>query len=1777
MNRIVTVLLAMALLSSASYGEIGSTENGRIEKDLGLLTPIQNQQLDLKIPISADVIDIDSAVVHGAEYLRGMQADITEDNAGNGIDGVDESPDDPDDGGWDWVVYSPPSPFSHSVSPSPTNIYGITALGVYHAYLKNEDAGLFTTLLDAADAMVAGGTGSIRSASDLIYLMEFNDLSEVSGSVYMDAARAKYDARVAAYGSAQAFAQYIRDVRNGQGYGCGIIAWDIGAWVVVAAMLEDRYPGNGYGSDAVYIAEVIYQDSFNDNPGYFDIIDDQGWDPTYSDENYFWYTLGITGLIDAFVAADVHTSELPGLLAILNDCRYPSGAYSFSYGANEFDEDWQSAAYSVLTLARYNQVSYQDDINLSAFWIASTQDQSGGFLYSDNSHYPEIGGECTSAMSYGSNPAEVWVDDDYCDVCANDGHNWGYDAFDTVQDGVNVAGVELVHIAAGYYEEQVVIKNDMTISGAGKDVTIIQSPVSLTEYFTTSSNNYPIVYIHDTDNVEIEGLTIDGLGRGNVNYRFTGIGIWNAGATLTDIRLTGVRDTPFSGTQHGVSIYSFNNTGGPYNIDVSGVDIDDMQKTAIALGGAGLTTNVSGCVITGNGPTGVTAQNGIQVNDGATGTISGNDISGIFYTGSSWSASGILALYTGNDLVISQNTVHDCQGALNAYFCDDMQVTENTFTNNDFEFVWGGDGVVVGGNEFTDNSQALYIADATNMTVSENAFSGNDYAVIIDGLAAGIGLTANDFTGSGTGAILVIPYLTDEPNDVNINFNNIAGNAFGVGNSTANMVDATGNWWGDISGPAYGVSPLNFNSPERPKAPSVDSENIRHELAPVRSPAKIAGMKSLNGDMIALEGSGDQVSTVVDYSPWWGANYVGDPHASAWNWHVDNSNSSGIQEAVDMALAGDYIYANPGNFEEQVVITKNDLTIIGSGSGIDPNDNTIVIAPNSMPYYFTTSANNYPVIGLDGVTGVSIQSLAVDGAGRGNTNYRFVGVGFWNAGGNMSDCYVLNIENTPFSGSQHGVALYSYNNTGGPYSINVSNTLIETFQKTGMALSGEGLTVDINNCIVRGAGYTPITAQNGIQVAYGAGGTISDCVVSDIGYDGSGWTASGFLFYNGGTVDLTDITVNNTQSCIVYQETQGTLENVVVNPGEMVSSEGLSVRDYGIMLGDGKKNSKVRSISILKEDQSSDEDAMLVEPTVVTVNNSQFIGIDFAASIGIAGWALGGDVSVTVTECDVHNWETGLVAYEDGGAALVTAARNAIYSNFDGYWSNAAGTQDARCNWWGDITGPVNPTSNPDAIGNSASDLVDYSPWWSRNYMGDPHVDKWNWMINTSNTSSIQEGIDMAASGDSVCATEDVYTGTTHIDKPITLIGEVGSRVEVGNPDWVGLDISSGDVTVDNMRFLECKIGIMIYLDQSDYSVSHGYQNIKLANNTIWNTHGSRGFGIYVGTESERYNPADPIGIYDPSLTSLLDFTGLQITGNSIFHTEQAALVLQSITATTGTINVSGNTFFEIPSYSGLWIDAGQNILVDGNDFSECGYAVFLSDYGDGYYEGSPNDTYDPKYITFSNNVITLGNYGFAVYDGWLSELTFYHNSITGHTNRGFYNYLPFDIDATLNYWGSLDGPTHPTNPAGDGDVVSNYVEYDPWCNEDFTICNFHVGANCHYVIGDWDGSGTMNIADIVDSFSNLKIGSPGPSYECECPAGSGNLWAVAMDVNETCTFNIADVVAAFSKLKTGLPDLLPCPDCPPISRIIPGSGGEKISVALPEIIAGGKMIGNVD
>ncbi|MBD3161777.1 MAG: hypothetical protein GF328_06695, partial [Candidatus Latescibacteria bacterium] len=409
-----------------------------------------------------------------------------------------------------------------------------------------------------------------------------------------------------------------------------------------------------------------------------------------------------------------------------------------------------------------------------------------------------------------------------------------------------------------------------------------------------------------------------------------------------------------------------------------------------------------------------------------------------------------------------------------------------------------------------------------------------------------------------------------------------------------------------------------------------------------------------------------------------------------------------IQAAVDASSPGDEIVIAAGTYEEQVVITTDDITLTGAGVG-----STTIKSPVSLTDFFTTSVDNYPVVFVNGATGLVLEHLTVDGFGRGNANYRFIGVGFYNGGGAVLDCEIKDIRDTPFSGSQHGVALYAYNTDGGPYSLEAGNCTFPGFQKNAMALSGEGLTVDVHDCEIVGAGVTTVIAQNGIQISHGAGGTVTDCEVSDVWYDGTGWTAAGVLPYFGTTVDITDTVVTDAQTGTYYIDTDGSVEGLNTTNAEFDaltisnSSAGFTGESPEI----GVSGGEVRAVPkpVVEADGRGDP-----TPSAMTVSvaHSCFTGPGEPDAWGIGAYSSDGTpLTVTVTNSVVSDWTEGMVAGDPG--VTLTANDNSITGNTTAGYDNLSGEpQDAQYNWWGDAGGP-DAVGGDDVIGGD----VDYDPW----------------------------------------------------------------------------------------------------------------------------------------------------------------------------------------------------------------------------------------------------------------------------------------------------------------------------------------------------------------------------------------------------------------------------------------------------------------------------------
>lgn len=430
-----------------------------------------------------------------------------------------------------------------------------------------------------------------------------------------------------------------------------------------------------------------------------------------------------------------------------------------------------------------------------------------------------------------------------------------------------------------------------------------------------------------------------------------------------------------------------------------------------------------------------------------------------------------------------------------------------------------------------------------------------------------------------------------------------------------------------------------------------------------------------------------------------------------------------VQAGVDNALAGGAVQVAAGTYTEQVVVNGKNLAITGAGAGA-----TVVKSPASLATSFTTSAANFPVVLLENAADIRLAGVTVDGDGQGAANYRFMGVAFWNAGGKLLNCDVVRVRDTPFNGSQHGNAVYAYNNTGGPFAIEVGNCTVSDFQKNGITMNGTGLTADVHGCTVTGQGPTTVTAQNGIQVAFGAGATLTANAVSGIGYTGTNnAVASGLLLYGpGAATTVSGGSVTNSQMGCYVGDVDANVSGLSISTNfvQGVGAGTYPAYGYGVYSFSTSMPNAVAGAAGTPGAghplASPVEDAALsprVKPLSVnaavgvTISGGCVTGSDQPNSEGIEMWSAGGPLSVAVTGVEVSDWDYGLLA--DGSGLAVDANHNAITSNVTaGYYGFAGPVHDASPNWWGAANGPSGDgPGTGDAVTAGVGATIAWSPW----------------------------------------------------------------------------------------------------------------------------------------------------------------------------------------------------------------------------------------------------------------------------------------------------------------------------------------------------------------------------------------------------------------------------------------------------------------------------------
>jgi hypothetical protein len=215
------------------------------------------------------------------------------------------------------------------------------------------------------------------------------------------------------------------------------------------------------------------------------------------------------------------------------------------------------------------------------------------------------------------------------------------------------------------------------------------------------------------------------------------------------------------------------------------------------------------------------------------------------------------------------------------------------------------------------------------------------------------------------------------------------------------------------------------------------------------------------------------------------------------NDHVQcpNAQYTTIQSAVNAAPAGATINVCPGTYPETVRIAKP-LTVRGIRVG---NENLILINP-PLAAANTTSLNGPPIAAIvlvERTSNVTLDDLTVDGANNliNGCAPDFMGIFYRNASGKITNSAVRNIRlTTALFGCQSGEGIFAQSgdeiNVPRGARLEVSNTSVHDYQKNGITGNEIGTELTAVGNAVTGVGATPVIAQNGIQLGFGARGSI---------------------------------------------------------------------------------------------------------------------------------------------------------------------------------------------------------------------------------------------------------------------------------------------------------------------------------------------------------------------------------------------------------------------------------------------------------------------------------------------------------------------------------------------------------------------------------------------------------------------------------------------------------------------------------------------------------------
>lgn len=307
-----------------------------------------------------------------------------------------------------------------------------------------------------------------------------------------------------------------------------------------------------------------------------------------------------------------------------------------------------------------------------------------------------------------------------------------------------------------------------------------------------------------------------------------------------------------------------------------------------------------------------------------------------------------------------------------------------------------------------------------------------------------------------------------------------------------------------------------------------------------------------------------------------------------------------IQSAVNAARPGDIIRVCAGTYDEQVVI-QTQLVLQA--------DNGVVVKPVAVSANATGPTGDpiAAIILAENSLNVQLQGFIVDGSANGimDCSPRLIGILYQDASGIVSHNEVRHMRLvSSLDGCQSGNAIEVESSGSGHASVTITSNTVDTYQKNGITANESGTQVSINENTVTGVGPTVGAAQNGIQIGFGAQGTITSNSIANNVYSPCNSptncpaNAAGILIYQSDGIHMQHNVLGVNQVGIFVAA-----NNAVVGSSTIFHSVALD----GIALVGNGNTANGNDVS------NSDEAAVFIQGNNNTVSNNDLTG----ATVGI--------------------------------------------------------------------------------------------------------------------------------------------------------------------------------------------------------------------------------------------------------------------------------------------------------------------------------------------------------------------------------------------------------------------------------------------------------------------------------------------------------------------------------------------------------------------------------